>query len=360
VRLGIAPHNGQADQLIRNAHFWILLTFTIAVTYVYYSWILTDFRPDWVWRLQVLEFQARFHGSLFSVVLLYTALVFWWRGILIMGLMTAIINLPLILYYRPDFVSVLINMFYVYMPFIVVGYVRLQLSWRNNERRVSIERERERQEYIARIFDAQEDERKRIARELHDDTIHSLLVIANEVQNLINEAGDDMSTKMKGVAVSIKNEVLGVSDDLRRMTLDLRPGILDNLGFVPAVRWMLERLNQDGRLDARMVIGGQERTFSGGLDLLLFRITQEALNNVRRHSAATEVVVTMEFGKKTFKIVVQDNGVGFLVPDRIGSLVGEGKLGLMGIMDRVKAVNGVFLIESKPGEGTVVSVECRA
>lgn len=276
---------------------------------------------------------------------------------LIMWLIVVAITVPLATYFRPYPLSVLINIFYLFIPLLIVGYITLELNWRKRERGTLIEREEERQAFVAQIFQAQEDERKRIAQELHDDAIQSLLVIGNSVQKIANDANILSGEQLKTQTAAISGEIIRISDDLRRLTLDLRPSILDNIGFLPALRWLVDRLHQDGQIDAKIVIKGEEREIPHKIDVITFRIVQEALNNVLLHSKATETILTLEFSEETVKISIYDNGKGFTLPKRINALASEGKLGLIGIQERIRTLHGTFDIKSRLGEGTAISVE---
>jgi two-component system sensor histidine kinase DegS len=342
--------------LVYNPHFWAIVVITIVITIIYHPRMYLGERLELLWYLDIFEFQSQFHGFLFWIPLVYTAIVFWWRGVLIMWLVAVAITLPVAMQYRPFPLEVFINVFYLFIPLLIVGFITLELNWRNKERETLLEREKERQIYVTQIFKAQEDERKRIAQELHDDTIHSLLVLARRVENVAGSGGQT-EEQLKKEAEAIRIELLRLSDDLRRLTLDLRPGILDNIGFIPALRWLVDRLNQEGQIATKLVIKSEERKIPHGPDVIMFRIVQEVLNNIRFHSEAKEAILTLEFNTEKVKIMVQDNGKGFTLPKRINGLASKGKLGLIGIQERVRSLNGSLHIKTKPGQGTAVSVE---
>jgi two-component system sensor histidine kinase DegS len=352
------PWSQRYRELYKNPHFWVLLIIIIIITILYCSLVFLGFRPDWLRRIEVIEFQMQFHGILFCIPIVYAAVIFWWRGALITWLISLIISVPLAFYYRPFPSPLLVNVFYLCIPVLVVGSVALELNWRQKEKELLVKREEERQLYVAQIFKAQEDERKRIAQGLHDDTIHSLLVIANQVQGITGK-NSKTEEQLNSQAQTIRGEVLRVSDDLRRLILDLRPGVLDNVGLIPALIWLIDRLNQEGQIDAKLIIEGEERDIPHGTDVILFRIIQEALNNIRLHSQATEVTITIEFGAEIIKIIVHDNGKGFTVPKRLSSLASKGKLGLIGIQERVHSLKGSLLIQSKPKNGANISIEVK-
>jgi signal transduction histidine kinase len=346
-------------QLSTNPHFWVIIVVTFVIIFLYSLFPILKIRPEWLWYLQFFEFQIQFHGILFCIPIIYASAIFWWRGALVTWLISAVITGLLAYYYRPFPTPILINIFYLLIPVLAVGYIALERNWREKERKSLIEREEERQTYVSQIFRAQEDERKRIAQELHDDTIHSLLVIANRIQSMANIERDHTQKQLKEETNAIRGEILHVSDELRRLTLDLRPGILDNVGFIPAIRWLVDRLNQEGLIDMKLAIQGKELKVPHGTDVILFRIIQEAINNIRLHSKATEANLIIRFGEQNIEIEVNDNGKGFTIPKRINSLASKGKLGLIGIQERMRSIKGSYQIQSNPGQGTSISIEIK-
>lgn len=110
-------------------------------------------------------------------------------------------------------------------------------------------------------------------------------------------------------------------------------------------------------IDAHVEVIGVERTLPVETQLLLFRIVQEALNNIRRHAAASRAMVKLEFGDNSIKMTVSDNGKGFELLERMGDLASIGKLGLAGMQERTRLLDGSLKVESEPGKGTTVAVE---
>lgn len=139
----------------------------------------------------------------------------------------------------------------------------------------------------------------------------------------------------------------------------MRPSILDNLGLVPALTWLVDQLNRESNIDARIVLIGESRKLLSTTEVTIFRIVQEALNNVLRHSNATEAVVTMEFGAETLKISVQDNGEGFSLPESISTFSPKERWGLIGMRERTRSLDGTFHIHSGLGQGTLLLFEFR-
>jgi len=342
---------------ISSPHFWALVLIILLITCIYYSRIYFHYRPDWSWKLEVLEFNNQFQGSLFIIPLIYAAIIYWWRGLLVTLIVSLAITTPVAIYYRMMPPDLLLNMFFLCIPLIIVGYITLLMNWRRKERESLLEKEKERQLYMAKVFEAHEEERKLIAQELHDDAIQCLLVTAQKTQGIIETASTNMQPDIESQAFIVREEILQVTGDLKRLTKDLRPGILDNLGLIPALKWLVGRLNEDNGINARFIVSGIERQLPAGTDVIMFRIIQESLNNIRKHSKATKVLVSLKFQAENLKIFVYDNGSGFEVPENIESLLVKEKLGLIGIKERVHFLNGDFGVRSQPGKGTLLKIE---
>jgi two-component system sensor histidine kinase DegS len=204
------------------------------------------------------------------------------------------------------------------------------------------------------ITRAQEEERKRIARELHDETAQSLAALMLDIESIINTK-ERLSKNILNKLERIRGKADDIMQGVRRFSTEMRPGVLDQLGLVAALGWLADSIG-DG-ISARVELIGGERRLISEAELVLFRITQEALNNVRRHSQATQVLITVEFAPKKVKLEVKDNGKGFELPKNLEDFAVSGSLGILGMHERARIIAGNFSIQSKPGLGTVVSIE---
>jgi len=350
--------------ILHSLHFWaiILIFSAIAVIYYLYSYpaiVFTNGFTLWFWYLLTFEIRYHMHGILFIIPMLYATIRFGWYGILITWASCMVVMFPYITNWQYSLITRVINIIYLSVPFLVLGFITLGLKQIEGRRRVLEEREAERQAYMAQIFSAQENERQRIAHELHDDTAQKLLATANRAQSLaIGEYGK-IELPVKNHVEWIRDMVLQLSEDIRRISLVLRPSILDNIGFLPALAWLANQLETDDGINTELIVNGVERKLAPGSDMMIFRIVQEALNNIRRHSKATEVRVTLDFTPKTLKLSISDNGKGFKVPVKMGALMVEGKLGLTGMQQRTNFLGGTFNIQSKPSKGTNIFVEIK-
>ena len=209
--------------------------------------------------------------------------------------------------------------------------------------------------YISQITRAQEEERKRIAREVHDELIQSLASLALEIDAITQKKErlpEDVVQRIKGVRAKT-NIVL---DSLRRFSHDLRPGVIDQVGLVPGLEILAEELNKVGGINASLQITGPETRLRPETELALFRITQEALRNARRHSGATDVMIKLRFTHNKVRLSISDNGRGFKLPRMLGDFATGNKLGIIGMQERARLVNGKFLVKSHIGKGTTVIV----
>ncbi len=206
--------------------------------------------------------------------------------------------------------------------------------------------------YLRMAVQAQEEERKRLSRELHDDTIQSLVVI---------KAGLDKVVASKGVPARVRAEldglrgfVEGVVRDVRRFCHDLRPSLLDDLGLVQAVDWCLADLERRTGIKTRLQVEGEPRRLDPDREVAVYRIVQEALRNVEKHARASLVEVSIGFGPDCLCVGVADNGCGFIPAEVMGRHTDGQGLGLLGMQERARLVGGTLDLESEPGRGTTV------
>jgi len=197
-----------------------------------------------------------------------------------------------------------------------------------------------------RLLRAREEERKSLARELHDEAIQSLVGMNYRLAHL--ESGQTQT---------LRQEVLRIVEELRGMIHRLRPPALDNFGLVTAVRSELRdrsvRSHGSRRIDLH-VEGDPELGISEEVGLCLYRVMQEALNNIERHSEAAQVDVALVMGPEEIRLSVRDNGKGFPVPQQLGLLLEADHFGLVGVRERLELLHGTLEIDSAPGSGTTL------
>jgi signal transduction histidine kinase len=216
------------------------------------------------------------------------------------------------------------------------------------------EKEEERGQLLARVLAAQEDERKRIARELHDDAGQALTSVVLGLARIEGAVSDD---GVKAQAAELKNTAHTALDLMRDLAWDLRPSTLDDLGLVAALgRYVSDYGAKNGIATQFHAATSERLRLRPEVETALYRITQEALTNVLRHAKASSVNVLLERRAGNVILVVEDDGVGFDPGPGIHGSHSPG-LGLLGMEERASLVNGTLRVESEAGRGTAIFVQ---
>ena len=210
-------------------------------------------------------------------------------------------------------------------------------------------------QYVAAITNTQEEERKRIARDLHDDTVQSLIAIGQRVE-LAREAISEDPEDAKEQLRELRKMVTLTIDGVRKTSRDLRPTVLEDLGMVPALQYLVNELAQQNTIDVSLNVEGNPDELPPGMDVAIYRIVQEALANIRRHAQASHAKIDAQFRGDEIVISVQDDGIGFDVPDETTDLISMGGLGLVGLEERAQLFGGQMSVTSQTGQGTTVCV----
>ena len=210
--------------------------------------------------------------------------------------------------------------------------------------------------YIQQITRAQEEESSRIARELHDSTAQELIALLHQVEGLLRDRTKLPLSEAKALW-RIHEQIKGILQEVRYFSRDLRPSILDDLGLRAALEWLVEQLETEHKVECHLIVVGQERRLASETEVMIFRIVQEAIRNIRKHSQASKAEVTVKFERKETTITVKDNGVGFQLLESVGDLTRAGKLGLAGMQERAQLLGGSLSIQPEPGRGTTIVVK---
>ena len=203
---------------------------------------------------------------------------------------------------------------------------------------------------------AQEEERKRIARELHDDIAQSILLLSRRLDILMSRSAPKLPKASVSELEQLQNLTAEIYKSLQRYARDLRPSILDQMGLGAALNWLAEELGKESGIRATVKAEALP-SLPSETELAMFRIAQEALNNIRKHAQASEVNITVESNSSNVKMTIKDNGKGFSLSRLTGDLAREGKLGVLGMEERACLVGGNLHITSAPGRGTTVIAE---
>jgi signal transduction histidine kinase len=215
--------------------------------------------------------------------------------------------------------------------------------------------ERARADLLRGLISAQEDERKRIARELHDETSQELGALMVELESAIlaQAAGVVPNGQHLQSAKSIARRMML---EIRRLVSDLRPALLDDLGLVPAIAWYVEQRLEAVGIGVTMRTDPEEIRLPQSLEITLFRVAQEAISNIIKHSGASSVSISLTRSEKQVSLLIEDNGRGFDASLEGAGKVNGGGFGLQSIRERVSIVGGELTVRSAPGQGTLLEV----
>ncbi|XYG87925.1 sensor histidine kinase [Heyndrickxia coagulans] len=217
----------------------------------------------------------------------------------------------------------------------------------------AIEDAKHKQEFGLRVIEAQEEERKRISREIHDgpaQMLANMLLRSDLVEKVYHENGmEEAIAEMR----TLKELVRDSLKEVRRIIYDLRPMALDDLGLIPTLKKYLSTIESyKGSPVITYRHLGEERRLPTNYEIALFRLIQESVQNALKHAKATEIQVKSELRKNSFIATVKDNGVGFDI-----RRIREGAFGIVGMRERVSLLNGEISIHSKIGAGTLVIIQ---
>jgi two-component system sensor histidine kinase UhpB len=203
-----------------------------------------------------------------------------------------------------------------------------------------------------RVLSVQEDERRRISRELHDDIGQSLTALKIGLHRIAQRTSD-AHKELLGQCLSIADSTL---DKLRNLSTELRPPQLDQLGLEGALEWLVEQQRTATGLDVECQFAGFSRRLPAELESACYRITQEALNNATRHAAAKHINIRVELSENILMLVIRDDGAGFDLDSARKKAIKSGSLGLISMEERAQLAGGRLTLRSLPGTGTTVQV----
>jgi len=210
---------------------------------------------------------------------------------------------------------------------------------------------RVREHLLAQLISSQEEERRRVSRELHDATSQELANLIVRLGALSRMVEDEEVLKQINV---LRTQAVQTLEGVNRIVLDLRPGLLDEYGLVPAVHWYADARLESTGISARMDVKGSPHEISSYAQASIYRMVQEAINNVAQHSQASEVVIRIDWRAEELQIEVEDDGIGFDTETAFD--VANGHYGLLGIRERVALLSGALDIQSSPGAGTRIII----
>ncbi|MEG6615492.1 sensor histidine kinase [Peptococcaceae bacterium 1198_IL3148] len=204
------------------------------------------------------------------------------------------------------------------------------------------------------IIKAQEEERIRVAREIHDGPAQSMANIVMRAEfclKLMEKNPSLMREEIYNLIELTRNSL----SDVRKIIFDLRPMVLDDLGLIPAIKRYAEQYCKDTGIYVEISQFGNGRRLDSSLEVALFRVIQESLTNIKKHSQAKHVLIKVEFTADVINVLIRDNGCGFDVPSVLADKQREG-FGLLGMRERMQLLNGKLNIRSNIGEGTEIFI----
>lgn len=235
----------------------------------------------------------------------------------------------------------------------VDGTKRTQLMLRDLT--AEYERQRALEAYAKRTTEAREEERGRIAREIHDGPVQSLVLLWRRLDALGQLDDPAQENEIREAQRAVRE----TADELRRVSRDLRPSILDDLGLPAALRAEVNAFSHRTGIPTRLVCVGSERRLGPERELALLRIVQEALRNVGQHAHAHRAAVRLQFEPSRLRLSITDDGQG-VAERRPAELVANGQLGLIGMREQARLIDAAIAIGKGRGRGTVVTVSLNA
>ncbi len=297
------------------------------------------------WSASFLQSQA-YHELvllLFSALVIFVSRTLGTGKAIIVSLICALVVLPHALFFSayPDPLYRVSTWFVVnvLLSLLIGGSVK----FREQQRR-----------YLRQIINAQEQERHRLSRELHDDTAQALIDVGHNIDGIMDSSAqlpEDFLDRL----CSLRQQVDRILENTRRALQGLRPPLLEEMGLKPALLWLCENLGKDADIDIDTSIDLAGKALTPEMEMVLFRVTQEAFSNIKRHSYANKVQLQLNIYQGKIRLSITDDGIGFNPISRENLRIAE-ESGLIDMRERVHLVGGTLDVQSQPGNGTVLKV----
>jgi signal transduction histidine kinase len=310
---------------------------------------------------ELIGFASAFAADLIVFVLLpfswmpmlwYASRTFTWRGFLSMRALRfqwMLLSVGLLVSIADFFDNSIGELAWLIflVPLLAIYWLMLlsiRLSEQKNALRHSIQRQEELRQYASNITRVQEEERRRLARELHDDTAQTLIALTRGLEGLKRQAAQKDQQWLSDL-LDLADQTL---ESIRRACRDLRPSILDDLGLRAALEWLSNNLTSRG-VSCTFTCSGQECRLEPEAEIAVFRIVQEALSNIWKHADANQASVELHYLPRLVKVSIRDDGTGF-APGR------QSSMGLSGMRERALLIGADLTITSSPQQGATVEV----
>ncbi len=208
----------------------------------------------------------------------------------------------------------------------------------------------------SQLIEAQEKERKRISLELHDEMGQALTAVGLGLKEIEEKLPSDLYLTVEGNLADMNSIIERASEQVSELSLDLRPSLLDDLGLIPTLRWYFNKIGKRTNLEIKFESIHLDERLDPDLETVLYRISQEALNNIVKHADAKHVIVRLERKQESIAFYIKDDGKGFDVQKTLMDQL-KGRIGLIGMQERASIMRGSLSIQSRKGDGTVILAE---
>ena len=236
----------------------------------------------------------------------------------------------------------------------LIGGVGIDITLRRRAEEALRESEQRLRFLTSQLLSAQERERKRISMELHDELGQSLAVLKLQIRAIERRLGEDQQD-LKAECRELLLYLDGVIDDVRRLSRDLSPAILEDLGLLSALKYLIDGVSKHYTVSHSFEVEALDHLFPADAQIIIYRIFQECLTNISKHASATEVSIAVKEHDGLISLMLEDNGVGF-DPAQVLARRATGRgLGLAALDERARMLGGTLEIRSQPGAGTRVT-----
>jgi PAS domain S-box-containing protein len=217
-------------------------------------------------------------------------------------------------------------------------------------------KEQIRGDLLKEVFSIQEEERRRIARELHDETGQALAGLSAHLEAIL-EGPENDPDEIRAKIKKLQPAFGSILNEIHRLIYELRPAVLDDMGLIPAIRWLKTNMLESNGIKVTLKAIGRNQRLPSNSESSLYRVIQEAVSNINRHSGAKKAVITISFSRNTVSVHIGDDGIGFDTEEMIKLKDGHRGLGLLGMRERIEFMGGQLNIKSRPGKGTKIDID---
>ncbi len=331
---------------VHDRRFWVVQATVVVIAAAH---LVLDLNPS----VETKAFPVGLPVVVLVVPVGYAAFRYGIAGSAATGALATLLWLPdlLLPYDLGHSASDVVNLVLVDLVALFVGHRIEALNLAHDRaERATLERLAAETRYARTLVEVEEDQRRRLARELHDEPLQLFLHLARRLESLADTPGTTPAAAHQ--LRDARGQALDAAARLRTLARSLRPPALDQLGLVAAVESLLADAEEEHGVLTVLTVSGDERPLPADVELGAFRIVQEAVRNTCRHAGARRLDVSLELGGDELAVAVADDGRGFS-PDGPAS-GGADHLGLLGSRERARLLGGSFALRSAPGEGTVV------